>query len=246
MATKLIGLIGKPLAHSTSPAFQQAALDHYGIDARYELWETEPEELFAAVERMGEEDCLGANVTIPHKERVLRLMDEVDPLAKRIGAVNTVVNRDGRLRSHNTDILGFAQALRRDGGFDPRGCHALVLGAGGAARAVAVALIDSGAASLTVTDIDQERAASFVRDLARPGEIVVRSVSPAGEDLAAAASTCQLLVNCTPIGMRHSATEDGTSIAPELIAANTLVFDLVANPPGPGSWPRPAGGVRAP
>ena len=231
MATKFIGLIGNPLAHSTSPAFQQAALDHCGVDARYELWETEAEELPVALERVREDDCLGANVTIPHKERVLAFLDKLDPMAKRIGAVNTVVNRDGRLRGHNTDILGFAQALRRDGAFDPRGCHALVLGAGGAARAIAVALIDGDAASLTVTDIDQERAASFLRDLASQSETALRSVPPAGEDLVAAASACQLLVNCTPIGMRHSATEGGTPIAPELIAAGTLVFDLVANPP---------------
>ena len=83
---KHVGLIGKPVAHSTSPIFQQAALDHCGVDARYELWETEAEELFAAVERMREEDCLGANVTIPHKERIIALLDDLDTLAERIGA----------------------------------------------------------------------------------------------------------------------------------------------------------------
>src|SRR4030042_4551951 len=140
--TKLIGLIGKPLAPSAAPVFQQAALDHCGVDARYELWETEPEELPAAVERMRRDDCLGANVTIPHKERIIALLDDLDTLAERIGAVNTVVNRAGRLRGHNTDILGFVHALRREGEFDPRGCNAVLLGAGGAARAVAVALID--------------------------------------------------------------------------------------------------------
>jgi shikimate dehydrogenase len=231
VATKVIGLIGMPLAHSTSPAFQQAALDHCGVDARYELWETEAEELPVAVERVREEDCLGANVTIPHKERVLAFLDELDALAKRIGAVNTIVNRDGRLRGHNTDILGFLQALRRDGAFDPGGCHALVLGAGGAARAIAVALIDGGAASLSVTDIDPERTANLLRELAGQGETVLCSVPPAGEELAAAASACRLLVNCTPIGMRHSATEASTPISPELIAPGLLVFDLVANPP---------------
>jgi shikimate dehydrogenase len=231
MVTKFIGLIGMPLAHSTSPVFQQAALDHCGVDALYELWETEAEELFAAVERMREEDCLGANVTIPHKERIIALLDDLDPLAERIGAVNTVVNRDGRLRGHNTDILGFVHALRRDGDFDPRGCYAVVLGAGGAARAVSVALIDGGAASLTVTDVDQERAASLLQHLAGQGQTALRSVPPAGEELAAAASACQLLVNCTPIGMRHSPAENDTPIAPELIPPGALVFDLVANPP---------------
>jgi shikimate dehydrogenase len=232
VVTKFIGLIGMPLGHSTSPVFQQAALDHCGVDAFYELWETESEELPVAVDRMREEDCLGANVTIPHKERIIALLDGLEPLAKRIGAVNTVVNRDGRLRGHNTDILGFGHALRRDGDFDPRGCSAVVLGAGGAARAVAVALIDGGAASLTVTDVDQKRAEALLRHLeAGRGETALRSVPPTGEELAAAASACQLLVNCTPIGMRHSPAEYDTPIAPELIPAGTLVFDLVANPP---------------
>jgi shikimate dehydrogenase len=228
---KFIGLIGKPLAHSASPVFQQAALDHCGVDARYELWETEIEELPVAVERMREEDCLGANVTIPHKERIIALLDSLDPLAQRIGAVNTVVNRDGRLQGYNTDILGFEHALRRDGGFDPSGCHAVVLGAGGAARAVAIALIDGGAASLTVTDIDQARAAALLRHLGAQGRAALRSVSPDGEELAAAASNCRLLVNCTPIGMRHSPNESATPIAPALIPAGALVFDVVANPP---------------
>jgi shikimate dehydrogenase len=231
VATKFIGLIGMPLAHSTSPAFQQAALDHCGVDARYELWETEAEELPVAVERVREDDCLGANVTIPHKQRVLAFLDELDPLAKRIGAANTIVNRDGRLRGHNTDILGFMQALRRDGGFDPRGCHALVLGAGGAARAIAVALIDGGAASLTVTDVDPERPTTLLQHLASQGETALRSVPPGGEELAAAASACRVLVNCTPIGMRHSPAENDTPIPPALIAPGVLVFDLVANPP---------------
>ena len=231
MATKHIGLIGKPVAHSTSPIFQQAALDHCGVDARYELWETEAEELPAVVERMRRDDCLGANVTIPHKERIIDLLDEIDPLARRIGAVNTVVNRGGRLSGHNTDILGFAQALRRDGEFDPRGCHAVVLGAGGVARAIAVALIDGGAASLTFTDIDQDRAAGLARELADQGQTVLRAVPPASAELAEAASACQLLVNCTPIGLRHSRAEDDTPIPPEQVPPGALVFDVIANPP---------------
>jgi len=227
----LLGLIGKPVAHSTSPVFQQAALDHCGIDARYELWETEPEALPARVQRLRRDDCLGANVTIPYKERMLDLVDDIDVLAKRIGAVNTVVNRSGRLSGYNTDIIGFLEALRRDGAFDPRGCQALLLGAGGVARAVAVALIDGAAASLTATDIDQDRAAGFLRDLRGQGQTILRTVPPGSAELAAAAAACQLLVNCTPIGMRHSAAENDTPIPPELIPPGVLVFDIVANPP---------------
>jgi len=231
VATKVIGLIGKPLAHSTSAVFQQAALDHCGIDARYELWETEREELPALLERMRRDDCLGANVTIPHKERMIDLLDDLDMLAERIGAVNTVVNRNGRLWGYNTDIVGFVHALNRDGDFDPRGRHVLVLGAGGAARAIAVALIDGAAASLTATDIDQDRAASFLRDLGGQGQTILRAVPAGSAELAAAAAACQLLVNCTPIGMRHSPAENDTPIPPELIPPGVLVFDIVANPP---------------
>ncbi|MDP2948076.1 MAG: shikimate dehydrogenase, partial [Chloroflexota bacterium] len=127
--TKLIGLIGKPVAHSISPVFQQAALDHCRIDARYEAWETEREDLARRIRGMREPDCLGANVTVPYKEDVIPLLDELDPLAERIGAVNTIVNRQGRLYGYNTDLTGFDRALREDGGFDPRGAHVVQLGA---------------------------------------------------------------------------------------------------------------------
>jgi shikimate dehydrogenase len=130
MATKVIGLIGYPLAHSISPVFQQAALDHLGPDARYELWETERDVLAERVAGIRRSGCLGANVTVPYKEAVIPLLDEIDSLAGRIGAVNTIVNRDGRLCGHNTDMTGFARALREQGGFDPAGAHVVLLGAG--------------------------------------------------------------------------------------------------------------------
>jgi shikimate dehydrogenase len=228
---KLVGLIGKPLAHSISPVFQQAALDHLRIDARYELWETERDALTERVAGMRGADCLGANVTVPYKELVIALLDEVDPLAGRIGAVNTIVNRDGRLCGYNTDMTGFARALREEGGFDPSGAHVVLLGAGGAGRAVTMALVQGKAASVTITDILPERAQALAEDLGRQGETVLRNV-PATEDKLAAAimKKCQLLVNCTPIGMRHSKEEHDLPIPSELIPAGALVFDIIYNP----------------
>jgi shikimate dehydrogenase len=228
---KSIGLIGKPLAHSISPVFQQAALDHLRIDARYELWETERDALAERVAGMRGADCLGANVTVPYKELVIALLDEVDPLAGRIGAVNTIVNRDGRLCGYNTDMTGFARALREEGGFDPSGAHVVLLGAGGAGRAVTMALVQGKAASVTITDILPERAERLVEDLSGQGETVLRNV-PATEDKLAAAimKKCQLLVNCTPIGMRHSKEEQDLPISSELIPARALVFDIIYNP----------------
>jgi shikimate dehydrogenase len=228
---RTIGLSGKPLAHSISPAFQQAALDHLRISARYELWETEPEALAERVAEMRSADCLGANVTVPYKEAVTPLLDEVDPLASRIGAVNTVVNRDGRLCGYNTDMTGFARALREEGGFDPSGAHVVLLGAGGAGRAATMALVQGKAASVTITDILPERAERLVEDLSGQGETALRSVPATEDELAVAVmKKCQLLVNCTPIGMRHSKEEHDLPISSELIPAGALVFDIIYNP----------------
>ena len=138
---KYVGVIGHPLKRSLSPAFQQAAFDHLGLDVRYEAWPTPPERLAETVAGLRGPDRLGANVTIPHKEAVVPLLDDVDELSRRVGAVNTIVNRDGRLFGHNTDVAGFLRVLREDGGLDPAGARVLVAGAGGAARAVARPLI---------------------------------------------------------------------------------------------------------
>ncbi len=228
--TKSIGLIGKPLGHSISPVFQQAALDRCRIDARYELWETEAEALAQRVEGLRQPERLGANVTVPHKEAVIPLLDELDPQATHIGAVNTIVNRNGRLCGYNTDGTGFASALSEEGNFDARGAHVTQIGAGGAGRAVAAALVQTGAASITVFDIDRERAQRLVRDLGGQGETVLTELPIDEENLAAAVSECQLLVNCTPIGMLHSPQEQDLPLPAHLIPAGALVFDVVANP----------------
>ena len=227
---RTVGLIGYPLAHSISPALQQAALDHLGLDARYELWETEREALVERVAGMRRPDCLGANVTVPHKEAVIPLLDEIDPLADRIGAVNTIVNRDGRLCGYNTDMTGFAHALREEGGFDPSGAQVVLLGAGGAGRAVTMALVEGKAATVTISDIDRERADRLVHDLGRQGETILHAVAPGEENLAAVMKKCQLLVNCTPIGMRHSQAEHDLPMPAELIPARALVLDIIYNP----------------
>jgi shikimate dehydrogenase len=228
--TKSIGLIGKPLGHSISPVFQQAALDRCHIDARYELWETKTEALAQRVESLRQPERLGANVTVPHKEAVIPLLDELDPQATYIGAVNTIVNRHGRLCGYNTDGTGFACALREEGGFDARSAHVVQIGAGGAGRAAAAALVQAGAASITVFDIDRERAQRLVRDLGGQGKTLLKEAAVDEENLAAAVSKCQLLVNCTPIGMRHSPQEQDLPLPAHLIPAEALVFDVVANP----------------
>ena len=132
--TQLVGILGYPLAHSISPAFQQAAFDYCSLSIRYHAWPTPPGGLEEEVRKLRGEEYLGANVTVPHKERVLSFLDDADPWALSAGAVNTIVREGGRLIGYNTDAFGFVKSLKERGEFDPCGKRVLVLGAGGAAR----------------------------------------------------------------------------------------------------------------
>jgi len=228
---KYVGVIGYPLKHSLSPAFQQAALDHLGLDIRYEAWETPPDRLAARVERLRAPDHLGANVTIPHKEAVIPLLDEMDELARRTGAVNTIVNRQGRLHGYNTDVGGFLRALRQDAAFDPAGRRVLVAGAGGAGRAVAVGLIETGASSITFIDLVSSRATRLVEDL-RPiaGGTQLNALPATRVSWETAAAACQLLINCTPVGLAGTPEEKESPVPTDVIPESALVFDLVYRP----------------
>ena len=149
------GIFGYPIAHSISPAMHQAAFDHLGLNARYEPWETPPESLSQGVDRLRDETYLGANVTVPHKRDVMHYLDEVDDLAGRIGAVNTVINDRGRLSGTNTDVFGFLHSLKEEADLDPSGLDVVLVGAGGAARAAAYALATAGIGSFDRSESDR-------------------------------------------------------------------------------------------
>ena len=125
-----VGIIGYPIGHSLSPVLQQVAFDHHGIDARYQAWRVAPDEVPEFVRGLRAADTLGCNVTVPHKEAVIPLLDQVDDWAARAGAVNTIVNREGRLEGYNTDGIGFLRALSEDAGVSSADKRVLVLGAG--------------------------------------------------------------------------------------------------------------------
>ena len=170
--TKYINLLAYPAGHSISPAFQQAALDHLGLDARYAALSTAAGALGDAVDMLRGEDYLGANVTIPHKESVRRHLDALDPWAETLGAVNTIVKQGDRRIGHNTDAYGLLRALREQAGFQPRGRSVLLLGAGGAARAAAFGLCREGIASLTIANRTLERAVDLVMALGKAGPVL--------------------------------------------------------------------------
>ncbi len=246
--TQRIGIIGYPLGHSLSPRFQQAALDHLGLDVRYEAWETPPASLAQRIASLRAADILGANVTVPHKEAVLPLLDALDDEAALMGAVNTIVHRDGRLVGHNTDGVGFLAALDSVG-FDPQGAGALLLGAGGAARAVAFALARHGANPLYIANRTLDRAQRLADEVNAVAP-VAHALSLTEGALEEVAGAYVLLVNCTSVGMRHTPTEDASPFPSGLLRRRLLVYDLVYNPPetrllrdAKAAGARPVGGL---
>lgn len=229
---KRAGVIGYPLGHSISPAVFQAAFDAAGIEAAYEAWPTEPEQLEGRIASLRGDDFLGANVTIPHKEAVVPLLDGLEGAAAVIGAVNTIVHRDGQLTGYNTDVAGFARALREDAGFDAKGKRAVIIGGGGAARAVALALVEANASIVLLIGRTPKRLDGIVAAL--------RKIEGAGTTITWAhwgdgvfleqVPHSDLIVNCTPVGTRKSETEGQSPIDAQFLPAGGLVFDLVYNP----------------
>jgi len=230
-----IGLIGYPVKHSISPYFQQAALDYYQLDVRYQLWETRPEKLSSRVAALGEHENSGANVTTPYKETVLPLLDEIDKLASLIGAVNTIAKRDDKLVGFNTDAHGFITALRSEGKFEPEGVEAVILGAGGAARAVCFSLVQNKVSSLTIMDgiLDKSKALAehINRYVTRAGLKTRIAVLPwQSVNSADTFERCRLIVHCTTIGMKYSPQQEQSPLSSDVIPEGILVYDLVFNP----------------
>ena len=226
--TQIVGVIGWPIEHSVSPAMHNAAFRALGLDWCYLPFAVPPAHVADALAGVRGLGLRGINVTVPHKQAVSALVDELTPEARAIGAVNTVLVRGERLIGHNTDAAGFLRALR-EAGFAPEGCSALVLGAGGAARAAVYALARVGARVVLLNRTPQ-RADALVADL----RAVVEGarLEAGGLDAQTAqqeASRCQLVVNATSLGMWPQVE---TSPWPEEVAfpAGVLLFDLVYNP----------------
>ena len=233
--TQFIGVIGYPLKHSVSPDFQQAALDYCKLDIRYEAWEVKADDLPSAINRLRQPQNLGANITVPYKEAVIRLLDRIDDFAGLVGAVNTVVNRDGRLVGFNTDAAGFLKALREDASFEPENKEVLILGAGGAARAVSFALLQEKVNTLIIANRSLAKAESLAGDLAKQVanskmKTEIAAVALPSANLTKVVVHCQLIVNCTTVGMKHSSGERKSPLASRLIPKDALVYDLVYNP----------------
>jgi shikimate dehydrogenase len=222
--TKRVVLIGHPVAHSLSGAMQQAAFDDQGIDATYELWDRPPIGLADAIAELRSDDFLGANVTIPHKERVVPLVDRQTDEAHVTGAVNTVTREGRRLIGHNTDVPGFRVALDRLVGKQKMPRNAVVLGAGGGARAVVYGLITEGFQRIIVFNRHLHRAEGLVKHFGRTASHMELRAMPWHESIIEAElAKSKVVVNATSIGL---GTGD-TPIPGEIIPPELLVLDLI-------------------
>ena len=220
---KKAGVMGWPVAHSRSPALQGYWLDHYGIDGAYIPLPVRPAELSAALRALPILGFAGCNLTIPHKEAALGLVDRVEPLAARIGAINTIlVDEEGRLEGRNTDAFGFIANLRA-GAPEWRADRgpATIIGAGGAARAVIAALIEAGLPEIRLVNRSIDRARALAAELGGP--IAVTEWGSRHEALSDAA----LLINTTSQGMSGEAPLD---LRLDLLPATAIVNDIVYVP----------------
>jgi shikimate dehydrogenase len=222
--TKRVVLIGHPVAHSLSGAMQQAAFDDQGVDATYELWDRPPIALADAIEELRDDAFLGANVTIPHKERAVPLVDRQTEEAHATGAVNTITKEGKRLVGHNTDVPGFRVALDKLVGKQKMPRHAVVLGAGGGARAVVYGLITEGFQRIIVFNRHLHRAEGLVKHFGRTAAHMELRAMPWHESIIEAElAKTKVLVNATSIGL----VNDETPVPGELIPPELLVLDLI-------------------
>lgn len=250
---RIFGLLGYPLGHSLSPAMHNAAFKKLGIHAVYMLFEKPQEDFSSCLKQLKLMKVAGFNVTVPYKEKVIPFLDEVDEQARRIGAVNTVVNKNGRFIGYNTDCLGFIASLKKDLRCNPKGKNAFIIGAGGAARAIAFALAKEGVKEIRLYDILPERAEKLAHDISETVGVVqgggnteitfVHNLPFEKRKIFLGIENANLLVNASTCGMKK---DDPFPIDPALLPKGIVVYDIVYNP-SPTKFIKAlkAGGVKA-
>jgi len=226
--TRICGVFGWPVRHSLSPPMQQAAFDALNLDWAYLPFAVAPENLERALRALPALGMAGVNCTIPHKESTCAIVNQVDAQAAAIGAVNTVtVLEDGRLEGMNTDARGFVDSLRLDGGFEPADRTVVMIGTGGAGRAMAFGLADAGVSELILVNRTLERAERLAEDLHAYRKINVRAVKRGAEEEVAALAQADLLVNASSLGLHDV---DTLPADPAHLRSDAAVYDAVYTP----------------
>ena len=226
--TRLCGVIGDPIEHTLSPVMHNAAFRELGLDYVYVPFRVKPAELGQAIAGMRALNIRGLNVTIPHKVAVLQFLDKLDPLAAKIGAVNTIVNSEGILTGHNTDAAGFLQALL-EAGVKPEGKKVIMLGAGGAARAISFILADKVSHLIILNRrLELDWAEDLARKISQTFNQPVNARELNRENLTQALASADILVNATSVGMNPDA--DQSPVDADLLRPGLTVFDIVYSP----------------
>jgi shikimate dehydrogenase len=227
--TKVYGIFGHPVSHSLSPIMHNTAFRKLNLDCVYVAFDIHPDNLESATHAIKSMGISGVNVTIPHKERIISLLDGTSPEVALTGAVNTVKNESGRLTGYNTDVEGFLTAIKDDLGVAPKGLRVFLLGAGGAARAVLTALCMNGASEIYLINRTLDKANALASEFKKSYKDV--SIDPyALEDAASverSLRTADLLINASSTGMEGVAS---ITLQLELLPGKSLVYDLVYKP----------------
>jgi shikimate dehydrogenase len=226
-STQFCAVIGNPIAHSLSPAIHNAAIEELGLDFVYVACRVE--DVKGALAGMRAlENFRGMSVTIPHKVEIMKYMDEIEDVDQSIGSINTVIKDNGKLKGFGTDGPGALKALN-DAGVDPAGKKVLMLGSGGAARAIAFTLArNTGLDELLILDINEPMLDELSRDLTAGTPVHIRAGLLTEKTLEAAMTQSDVIIHCTPIGMHP---KEGVSLVPpELFRSGQVVFDIVYTP----------------
>jgi len=225
--TQFCGVIGNPVEHSLSPAIHNAAFQALGVNCVYLAWKVDAiGDAIKGLRALG--NFRGASVTIPHKVATVPFLDDLEPTARHIGAINTIVAEQGRLIGYNTDATGALRALR-EGGVPLAGRCIVILGSGGAARAIAFALTaESGADKLTLLGVDDQERTALARDLRSKATVPVKDAFLDDNSLGRTVPEAQILIHCTPVGMSPKA--DATCVPASLLHPGLAVMDIVYNP----------------
>ena len=226
--TKVCALFGHPVGHSLSPEMHNAAFEALGLPFVYVAHDVQPGNVAKALEGIRVMGYRGLSVTIPHKVEALAAVDDVEETARGIGCINTVVNDDSCLRGYNSDGLGALGALR-DAGADPQGQRVVVLGSGGAARAIAVTLArEAPPERLTILGVELQELERLVADARERGRTPVEGKPLTDASLRQEIAAADLLLHCSSVGMHPNVEQ--SLVPPELLRAGLVVFDAVYNP----------------
>lgn len=226
---KLVGIFGDPIEHSASPKMYNLAFNYLGLDMVYVPFKVKKEELETAVKAIKTLGIAGVNITVPHKEKVISFLDEVDSFAKFIGAVNTIKNNEGKLIGYNTDVNGFLNSLKGEGEFEPRGKKVTILGAGGAARAITFGLAQRKVKDMALTDVDLAKANKLAEELKKSSQTNICVNDCNSEEFMENVKSSDLLINATPVGMSPH-VEKLPFDRFDLISDKHFVYDVIYRP----------------